>query len=406
MRAATEEVTGFIGETFAAVQAVKLARAEGRILDRFRELNGIRRRTALADTVLTELLRSVDRNMAIVSVAIVLLMAASDIGRGGLTVGELTIFLTYLPRFTDYMAFAGDIIAQHRRSGVAYERIRRLAVDAADHDLLDRTPVPLHGDLADLPRPADRPRDRLERLTVRGLSYRHPAGGQGIEDVSFVLERGSFTVITGRIGAGKSTLVRALLGLVPARGDICWNDRLVEDPAWFMIPPRSAYTPQVPRLFSETLADNIVLGRRLTDARIREAIRLAVLDPDVDRLERGLDTLVGARGVKLSGGQMQRSAAARMFATEAELLVLDDLSAALDLHTEAELWERLFTRRDVTCLVVSHRRAALRRADQILLMDGGRIVARGTLAELLEASPLMRELWEDAPRRRGVDIRA
>jgi len=99
--------------------------------------------------------------------------------------------------------------------------------------------------------------------------------------------------------------------------------------------------------------------------------------------------------VKLSGGQMQRSAAARMLATEAELLVFDDLSSSLDVHTESELWRRLFARRDATCLVVSHRRTALRRASEILLMDGGQIVDRGTLGELLARSELMRELWAE-----------
>ena len=173
---------------------------------------------------------------------------------------------------------------------------------------------------------------------------------------------------------------------------------IVDDPASFFVPPRSAYTAQVPRLFSESLADNIVLGQRATRERLREAVKLAVLDPDLERLEQGIDTMVGARGVKLSGGQVQRSAAARMLATEAQLLVFDDLSSALDLHTEAELWRRLFENRSVTCLVVSHRKAALERADQILLMDHGRLVDRGRLSELLERSALMRELWEAGAR--------
>jgi ATP-binding cassette subfamily B protein/ATP-binding cassette subfamily C protein len=110
----------------------------------------------------------------------------------------------------------------------------------------------------------------------------------------------------------------------------------------------------------------------------------------------GEDTMVGARGVKLSGGQVQRSAAARMLATEAELLVFDDLSSALDVHTETELWRRLLSQRDVTCIVVSHRRAALARADQILLMDRGRVLDRGALTDLLRRSELMRSLWAEA----------
>ncbi len=395
MRASTERVTGFIGETFGAAQAVKLAAAEASVLEELRRLNGIRRTAALRDTFLTEVLRSINSNMATVATALVLIAAAGRITTGTFTVGGLAVFLTYLPRLTSYMAFGGDIIAQHRRTGVAFERVRALAVDAPDEALLDRTRVPLKGGLPDLPPARLKPEHRLARLDVRGLAYRYPGGEVGIEGVDFILERGAFTVLAGKIGSGKTTVLRALLGLVPAEGEILWNGVRVRDPASFLVPPRSAYTPQVPRLFSETLADNIALGQRVTRERLREAAALAVLDPDLERLEDGIETVVGARGVKLSGGQIQRSAAARMLATDAELLVFDDLSSALDLHTEEELWRRLFDRREVTCLVVSHRRTALRRATEVLLMDHGTVVDRGTLEDLLERSPLMRDLWAE-----------
>jgi ABC-type multidrug transport system fused ATPase/permease subunit len=293
------------------------------------------------------------------------------------------------------MAFVGDIIAQHRRAGVAYERVRGLAVDAPDLELLDRTRVPLDGEIPEVVLP-DIGIEPLQRLEVRGLSHWFPDGGEGLEGVDLVVDRGSFTVVTGKIGSGKSTLVRALLGLVPADGQVLWNGTPVDDPASFFVPPRSAYTAQVPRLFSESLADNIALGQRAARERLREAVQLAVLDPDLERLELGMHTMIGARGVKLSGGQVQRSAAARMLATEAELLVFDDLSSALDLHTETELWRRLLSQREVTCIVVSHRRAALQRADQVLLLDRGRVVDRGRLGDLLERSELMRSLWAEA----------
>lgn len=397
MREATDDVTGFVGETFGAVQAIKLFRAEDSVLSRFQGLNRIRHRAALRDTVLTEVLRGINRNMSTIGIALVLILAASDLEAGTMSLGDLTVFLTYLPRLTDYMAFIGDIIAQHRRTGVAFERIRELAVDASDQDLLDRTLVSLQGEIPEVEPPQGRV-EPLQTLAVTDLSHRYPDEEEGLDEVSFVIERGSFTVITGKIGSGKSTLVRALLGLVPATGEIRWNGNVVEDPASFFVPPRSAYTAQVPRLFSDSLADNIALGQRTTRERLRSAVQLAVLDPDLERLEQGLDTMVGARGVKLSGGQVQRSAAARMLATEAELLVFDDLSSALDLRTEAELWRRLFEQRQVTCLVVSHRRAALERADQVLLLDRGRVADRGTLGQLLDRSPLMRDLWETGER--------
>jgi ATP-binding cassette subfamily B protein len=141
------------------------------------------------------------------------------------------------------------------------------------------------------------------------------------------------------------------------------------------VPPRSAFTPQVPRLFSETLGENLLLGAAGDEVALRAAAEAAVLEDDVAGFERGLDTTVGTRGVKLSGGQVQRAAAARMFLRRPELLVFDDLSSALDAATEAELWRRLFDRAgEVTCLVVSHSPVALARADQVLVLEEGRLV--------------------------------
>lgn len=396
MRTATESVTGFIGDLFTSIETVKTAGSEEAMLNHFGTLNARREHAALRDTFLEELLRSLHRNMANIATGLVLVVGASSVRSGRLSVPDLTVFLVYIPRLTAYMAWGGDMIAQQSRANVAFDRMLRLSVDAKPDDLLSPDPLEFEGPEGLYPPIELRPKDRLRTLRVEGLTFRHPEGGQGIEDVTFSLQRGTFTVITGRIGSGKTTLVRVLLGLLPLdAGTITWNDEAVTDPASFLVPPRSAYTPQVPRLVSDSLQQNITMGRHLEDENLDEAIGLARLHHDVAHLERGLDTVVGTRGVRLSGGQVQRSAAARMFATDSDLLVFDDLSSALDVHTESEVWNRLFAQRDVTCLVVSHRHPALRRADQVIVMENGRVSDIGTLDELLERSEEMRALWED-----------
>ena len=393
MREATARVVDAIGETFAAVQAVKVAGQEDSMTAHLRDLGVERRKRALADVLLTELIRSVNNGLVNVGIGLVMVLAASQLRTGLFTVGDLVLFIQLLPRITNVLTFAGDVVAQHRRVKVSTDRMEHLLVDAPPGTIVESRPLPLTGPL-DGYWPEIRDGQPLETLEVRELSYTYPASQAGIRNISLRIARGEFVVITGRIGAGKTTLLRSLQGLLPRdSGEIRWNGSLVEDPGSFFTPPHSSYTAQVPRLFSETLRENVLFGET-TDERLPQAMELAAMGPDLAALENGLDTLVGTRGVKLSGGQLQRAGAARMFTRGADLLIFDDLSSALDVATERQLWENLLRDRDATCLVVSHRRIALTRASQILLMQHGRIVAQGPLDQLLESSPEMRRLWE------------
>jgi ATP-binding cassette subfamily B protein len=266
----------------------------------------------------------------------------------------------------------------------------------------------LRGPLPAVQCPVKTEADRLDTLEVLGLSARYDkagrpsAAGAGIQDVSFRLRRGEFMVITGRVGSGKTTLLRALLGLLPREGgEVRWNGQAVEDLASLFVPPRSAYTAQDPALFSESLKDNILMGLAEDGVDLQRAVWRAALNEDVAQLENGLDTVVGPRGVKLSGGQRQRAAAARMLVRDPELLVLDDLSSALDVETERTLWERVLAQRDVTCLAVTHRKPALQRADRIVVLKDGRVEAEGRLDDLLETCEEMRRLWRRDPELAG-----
>lgn len=391
MREATARVTDFVGETFNAVSAVKLAGREEQMVGHLQALGETRRHAALRDVLLTELIRGVNTNMVNIAVGLVLLLGANKIRGGQMTVADFVLFIGLLPRLTGSMAFFGDAIARHRRTGVSYDRMDRLLQDAPGDQAVQHHPLYLNAEPPVIQTAP--PTLPLEELRVTGLSAQHPSGA-GVQNVSFGIRRGEFVVVTGRIGSGKTTLVRALLGLMPrAGGHLTWNGQEITDPATFLVPPRAAYTAQIPNLFSDSLQENILTGS--DEERLARAVRLAVLEPDLAQLNNGLATEVGARGVKLSGGQLQRTAVARMLAQHADLLVFDDVSSALDAKTEAQLWDGLFSELDATCLVVSHRRAALLRADRILVMANGQLVDEGTLDELLLRSEEMRSLWAE-----------
>lgn len=227
------------------------------------------------------------------------------------------------------------------------------------------------------PEPQQGAREPLRELRLAGVTAVHDDGTIGAQGVDLTVASGELVLLVGQVGSGKSSLLGALAGLVSHHGSISWNGREIPDAEIDLRPGRVAHVAQVPRVLSGTFAENIALGhdrgldRPIADARLAQDVAAA----------GGVDALVGHRGVRLSGGQVQRLALARALATDADLLLADDVSSALDAATELELWAALRDRR-ATVIGATAKRAALALADRVVVLTEGEVAAIGPWREL------------------------
>jgi ABC-type multidrug transport system fused ATPase/permease subunit len=228
------------------------------------------------------------------------------------------------------------------------------------------------------PAPLTAPRHPLRRLDLVGFSAVHEDGTVAVRDVDLTVERGQLVLVVGPVGAGKSSLLRALAGIVHHTGALRWNGQPVTEPELFLRPNQVGYVAQLPRVLSGTIADNIRLGHEVDAA---SAVSTAQLEHDLAAAGGGLGLVIGHKGTRLSGGQLQRLALARALAPRTELLIADDVSSALDVTTELALW-RALREHGVTVVGSTSKRAALAQADRVVVLRGGTALAQGTWSEL------------------------
>ena len=319
---------------------------------------------------------------------LVLWLGSREVIRGRITLGQFVAFNSYLTMLAWPMIAFGWVTNMLQRGMASWKRMLEVLETA--------------------PKIADR-RTAIGDVRVRGdIEFRDLVfsfnGTPVLDHVSATIAAGQTVALVGVTGSGKSTLISLLARLHdPPRGTVFIDGVDVLDIPLATLRTAVGFVPQEPFLFSDTLADNVAFGLDATDAaerhdaarqdKILTAAAVARLDKDVADFPKGYETMVGERGITLSGGQKQRTALARAVAIDPRILILDDALSAVDTYTEEEILSRLRgVMRERTAILVSHRISTVRDADQILVLDGGRIAERGTHAELIMRNGLYAEL--------------
>ena len=320
-----------------------------------------------------------------ISALLALWLGSRYVTRGRLTVGELVAFNAYLAQLAWPMIAFGWVTNLLERGMASWKRM--LTVMDANPDIRDeseRTSEALRG------------QDTIE---FRHLSFLYGTR-EVLSDVSFSVRAGETVAIVGATGSGKSTLVNLLPRLQnPPRGTVFIDGRDVRDIPLKELRGMIGFVPQEPFLFSDTLADNLAFGvpgvAQSDRARVEAAAGVAQLDKDVRDFPHGYETMVGERGITLSGGQKQRTAIARAVVINPRILILDDALSAVDTYTEEEILARLRgVMKERTAILISHRISTVRDADQIIVLDAGRVVEKGRHDELIRLGGHYADLYK------------
>ena len=374
------ELTADVEENVSGVRVVKSFAAEPRRLERFRGSVGRVFDQSMDATRLRAFYNPFIGFLPNLGLAVILLVGGRQVVNGSLSLGDFTAFYAYLLL----------LIAPMRQLGIALGLAQRATASGARlFELLDREPrlvPPAH------PRPLPAGAGRVE---LRDVTFGYDETAPTLRDVSMVVEGGSTVALVGGTGSGKSTLVRLIARLYdPDSGSVLVDGADVRELDLPALRRAIAVVDDDPFLFSATVAENIAYGRPDASREdIEAAARRAQAAPFIAELPDGYDTRVGERGLTLSGGQRQRLAIARALLADPRILVLDDATSSVDASTEQAIKEAL---REVmagrTTFVIAHRLSTISLADEIVVLEDGRIAARGTHDELVHRNPLYAEI--------------
>jgi ATP-binding cassette subfamily B protein len=388
IQAQLSDVSAVVQEALAGVRVVRAYRQEAHEIARFRASN---EEYLLRNRVLIRLQGAFYPSMTLflgLGSLLVLWLGSRDVIRGEITLGEFVAFNGYLVMLSWPMIAFGWVTNILQRGFASWGRMLQV---------LDEHPAINDAHVTEAGRSV-----RLDgEVEIRNLTFTYPGSERPVlEDVSLRIEAGQTVAFVGATGSGKSTLINLLPRLhEPPAGTVLLSGVDVREIPLERLRGAIGFVPQEPFLFSDSVGGNVAFGVAPKDAEsreagIRHAAAVARLDKDVESFPRGYDTTVGERGITLSGGQKQRTALARAIMTDPSVLILDDALSAVDTYTEEEILTRL---RDVmrqrTSIIVSHRISTVRDADQIFVLDRGRIAERGRHDALVAAGGLYAALY-------------
>jgi ATP-binding cassette subfamily B protein len=322
--------------------------------------------------------------LCISQMGIVVIAGGRWIADGSLGVGSFFFFLTSVGMFIWPVRMMGRILTELGKATVAVGRIQEILGHPRETAPENRLLIPQHGT------------DRLGEITFRSVTFAHRKDTAALEDVSFHVPAGRTLALFGPSGSGKSTIVNLLLRLYdPSTGVIEIDGRDIRCVDRKDVRRQISVVMQEPFLYSKTVRENLSIGHAsATHDDIVQATAAACVHDTVMEFEQGYDTLVGERGITLSGGQRQRVALARALLKRPTILILDDALSAVDTETEAQILDALALRRGrSTTIVIAHRLSTLMTADEILVLDRGRVVQRGTHEQLKDAPGMYQRVW-------------
>jgi ATP-binding cassette subfamily B protein len=376
------ELTAEAEENISGVRVVKAFAQEARQLARFRHAVGRVFDQAMVSARLRAFYNPLIAFLPYLGLAAVLLVGGRQVHDGAITVGEFVAFYGYVLMLAQPMRMLGIALGMAQRAVASAARV---------FELIDREPR-----LVQPERPRPLP-DGGGRVELRHVTFGYDGGEPILRDVSLDVAPGTTVALVGATGSGKTSLVALIPRLYdPQEGQVLVDGVDVRELDLRELREQIALVGDDAFLFSATVRDNIAYARPdAPQEAVEEAARRAGIHDFIASLPEGYDTLVGERGLTLSGGQRQRIAIARALVTDPRILILDDATSSVDATTEAEIKRALGeVKRGRTTFIIAHRLSTIALADEVVVLEDGRIAARGGHEELLEASPLYREIVE------------